>query len=300
MVAAGSRRTSVVGAVVLGAALVTGPTSATAAGPAKPAIFHNGVWHLRTSLTSGPDTATFAYGRNGDVPVMGDWNADGGDTVGIARFPAGATGSFTWFLRNSNTAGAATVTPFQFGAVRFVAVDRLGSIPIVGDWDGDGDDTVGVAQFGDNLTGGITFQLRNSNTAGPPDIVVTYGRTDLDYPIVGDWDGDGTDTVGVSRAPNRWLLRNSNSGGPADISFAFGASTPGIIEYAVPGDWDGDGSDNPGVVRNVPPSNAEGGARNWLLRSSNSSGPATSNFLFGSEAFGIGLPSDFVPRLSWR
>jgi hypothetical protein len=271
-----------------------------AAGTAKPAIFNNGMWYLRNALSSGPANAVFRYGRSGDLPVMGDWNGDGNDTVGLARFPAANTGQFTWHLRDSNNGGGATVTPFQFGTVRFVAVDRLGSIPIVGDWDGDGKDTIGVAQFGDNLAGPITFHLRNSNTAGPDDVVVSYGRTDRDFPIVGDWDGNGTDTVGVTRGPNLWLLRNSNSNGNADMSFAFGSSAPGIVELPVVGDWDGNGSDDPGVLRNVPASQPDGGFRNWLLRSSNTSGPATSNFIYGSDAFAIGLPVDYVPRLSWR
>jgi hypothetical protein len=274
---------------------------AVAAGPAKPAIFHDGKWYLRNTLTSGPANLTFSYGRaDADLPVMGDWNGDGDDTVGVVRFPAGATGEFTWFLRNTNSAGAASVTPFQFGTVRFVAVDRLGSIPIVGDWDGDGDDTIGVAQFGDNLAGPITFHLRNSNTAGPADVVVSYGRTDRDWPLVGDWDGDGDDTVGVLRSPNQWLLRNSNTAGPANISFTYGSSAPGIVELPVVGDWNGDGSDNPGLLRNIPASNPEGGFRNWLLRSSNTAGAATSNFVYGSESFFIGLPVEYVDRLSFR
>ncbi|MEP7053747.1 MAG: hypothetical protein ABI912_00680 [Actinomycetota bacterium] len=290
-------------AVALGATLaivVPGIAPAAAAGAAKPAIFDRGAWYLRNSLSSGSANQTFRYGRTGDLPVMGDWNGDGTDTVGLARFPAGGSGQFTWHLRDFNSGGNATIAPFQFGTVRFVAVDRLGSIPIAGDWDGNGTVTVGVAQFGDNLAGPITFHLRNSNTAGPDDVVVSYGRTDRDFPIVGDWDGNGTDTVGVVRGPNLWLLRNSSGNGPAEVSFAYGSAQPGLIEFPVVGDWNGDGTDNPGLVRNVPATQPEGGFRNWLLRSSNSSGGATSNFLYGSDAFFMGLPVDYVPRLSWR
>lgn len=297
-----SARGARIGAAValLVAGVVAAPGPAAAAGAAKPAIFHDGTWYLRNSATSGPANTTFRYGRGGDLPVMGDWNADGNDTVGLARIPAGATGSFTWHLRDSNTAGAATVTPFEFGTIRFVAVDRLGSIPIVGDWDGDGDDTVGVAQFGDNLAGPITFHLRNSNTAGPADVVVSYGRTDRDFPIVGDWDGDGDDTVGVTRGPNLWLLRNANSNGAANLSFSFGNSQQGVIELNVPGDWDGNGTDTPGVLRNVPASEPEGGFQHWLIRNSNTTGAASASFMYGSNAFTLGLPIDYVPRLSWR
>jgi len=290
------------GVLVVGAATVAVlPSPAAAAGPAKPAIFHEGTWYLRSSASTGAATTTFRYGIAGpDMPVMGDWNGDGDDTVGVARLPEDGTGSLTWHLRDTNSAGGASVAPFTFGVARFVAVDRLGSIPIVGDWDGDGDDTIGVAQYGDNLEGSITFLLRNTNSAGPPDVVLSYGRTDRDYPLVGDWDGNGTDTPGVLRGPNSWLLRNSASSGPASVAFTFGTSRNDIVELPVPGDWNGDGSDNPGLVRNAPATEPEGGFVDWLIRTSNTSGPATSTFRYGSNAFFVGLPVDYVPRLSYR
>ncbi|MDQ1709917.1 MAG: hypothetical protein QOG49_1302, partial [Frankiaceae bacterium] len=84
------RIASVLALVLAGVAAA--PAGASAAATAKPAIFHNGVWSLRQSLTSGPANISLLYGRSGDLPVMGDWNGDGNDTVGIARFPAGSTG----------------------------------------------------------------------------------------------------------------------------------------------------------------------------------------------------------------
>ena len=42
-----------------------------------------------------------------------------------------------------------------------------------------------------------------------------------DIPIVGDWNGDGIDTIGVVRG-NTWYLRNSNTTGVADVTFTFG------------------------------------------------------------------------------
>ena len=55
-----------------------------------------------------------------------------------------------------------------------------------------------------------------------------------DQPIVGDWDGDGTDTIGVCRNA-QFLLRNSNTVGFADI--VFGLGIPGDMPIA--GNWDG-------------------------------------------------------------
>jgi hypothetical protein len=61
----------------------------------------------------------------------------------------------------------------------------------VGDWDGNGSDTLMVRR-------GITFYARNSATSGPADVVFAYGDPG-DTVLVGDWDGNGTDTLAVRR-----------------------------------------------------------------------------------------------------
>ncbi len=97
-------------------------------------------------------------------------------------------------------------------------------------------------------------------------------------PLVGDWDGNGTDTPGWLRClgasctaghGNWWILRNSNSDGPPSLDFFWGR-TYEESNWAV-GDWDGDGDDNPGILR----------GEWWLLRAANSDGPTTSDFFFG-------------------
>jgi hypothetical protein len=137
--------------------------------------------------------------------VAGDWNGDGTTTVG-AFDPATAT----WYLRNSNSPGGPSVTPFVYGAP--------GWIPVVGDWDGDGTTTIGVV---DPST--MTWYLRNSNSAGVPDVrPFAYGGAGW-RPVVGDWDGDGRMTVGVVDPRGTWYLRNSNSAGAPDIApFPYG------------------------------------------------------------------------------
>src|SRR5690606_1121459 len=62
---------------------------------------------------------------------------------------------------------------------------------LVGDWDGDGDDSLAVRR-------GATFHLRNTLGSGPADREVVYGRSG-DAAFAGDWNGDGTDTLGVRR-----------------------------------------------------------------------------------------------------
>ena len=63
---------------------------------------------------------------------------------------------------------------------------------LVGDWDGDGRDTLAVRR-------GTTFFVSNSIKSGPADIEFDYGRLD-DVVLVGDWNGDRSDTFCVRRA----------------------------------------------------------------------------------------------------
>ncbi|WP_054952771.1 hypothetical protein [Flaviflexus massiliensis] len=62
---------------------------------------------------------------------------------------------------------------------------------VVGDWNGDGNDTLGVCR-------GNTYHLKNTTTGGWADIVMTYGKS-TDQVVIGDWDNNGTDTLGVYR-----------------------------------------------------------------------------------------------------
>ncbi len=206
----------------------------------------NGFAYIRNSNDTGFADREFFYGIANDIPVAGDWNGDGVDSVGIYR-----DGKF--FLRNSNSTGIADLE-FPFGAP--------GDFPIVGDWDGDGIDTVGVVR-------GNTVFLRNSNTAGNADIQFNYG-TATDTFIAGDWNGDGIDTVGAYRPTNGFVyLRNSNTTGIADIEFFYGLAN----DRPVAGDWDGDGIDTIGIVR----------GNGWFLRNSNTSGFADILFFYGVE-----------------
>jgi len=106
----------------------------------------------------------------------------------------------------------------------------------VGDWDGNGTDTLALRR-------GATFYIRNSNSGGNADQVVTYGRPG-DVVLVGDWNGDGKDTFAVRRGAV-YHVKNSMTGGPADTQVVYGRSNDTILV----GDWDGDGDDTFAVRR---------------------------------------------------
>ncbi|HET6919601.1 MAG TPA: SpoIVB peptidase S55 domain-containing protein [Jiangellaceae bacterium] len=217
------------------------PIEVVAPRRARPGVVDGNTWKLRSSLSSGPPTTTFAYGRSTDLQLMGDW--DGNGTLTPAVFRDG-----TWYVRRTSLTG--TVTALAFG--------QAGDIPVSGDWDGDGDDTIGVFRGG-------RWLLRNALSSGPADLDFIYGPATW-RPVTGDWDGDGRDSIGVFRIGN-WSLRNSNSAGPASYEFIYGTTG----DRPVVGEWDLDGRDEIGVYRQG----------RWLLRDSLTSGPTSRSFTFG-------------------
>jgi predicted outer membrane repeat protein len=86
-------------------------------------------------------------------------------------------------------------------------------------------DTIGTFKDG-------AWSLRNSNSAGSPDITAIFGITG-DLPVVGDWNNDGVDTIGLYRA-GLFFLSDSNLSPAVNYNFAFGA--PGDRPLA--GRWD--------------------------------------------------------------
>ncbi len=207
----------------------------------------SGLWSLADDTGA---VSTFFYGIPGDIPIAGDWDCDGDDTVGMFRPSNGFV-----YLRNSNDFGAADVT-FWYGIG--------GDVPFVGDWDGDGCDTMGIYRNG-------RVYLRNSNDTGFADLNFFYG-VPSDTPFAGDWDNDGIDTVGLHRESTGYVfLRNSLSAGFAHMEFFFG--NPG--DQVIAADWNGDGTDTVAIYR---PDEAR-----FYISNINATGFAEFDFRFGNR-----------------
>ena len=99
--------------------------------------------------------------------------------------------------------------------------------------------TIGIARPESSDTK-LGWHLRNSNSTGGTDVHFTFGSPKTGFPIVGDWNGDGKDTIGIVRDDTlgnlEWNLRNSNGSGGADRRFTYGSATTG---FPVTGDWNG-------------------------------------------------------------
>jgi hypothetical protein len=216
-------------------------------------------WRLRDSLSGGdPDITPFGYGAPNSIPIVGRWTRSIQSGIGAVYFDG-----MMFNLRDSPSPGNSD-TQFQFGSGNS---GRL--MPVVGDWDGDGTDGIGVV-FLDSMT----WFLRNSPSAGPADFTFQYGGAGpggTGVPVVGDWDGDGKDGIGVvERDTMTWRLRKSPSGGKADIEFQFGGS----FCWPVVGHWDGNRRSGIGCVFLD--------SMEWRLRHTPSAGDAQIVFRFGA------------------
>ncbi len=128
----------------------------------------------------------------------------------------------------SNTWRGTTDVFFMYGRV----TDEV----FIGDWDGDGHDTIAVRR-------GDVFHVSNGHRGGDADEVFTYGRPG-DTVLVGDWDGDGTDTFAVRRG-KEYHVKNALHGGEADHVIRYGREDDDVMV----GDWNGDGRDTFAVRR---------------------------------------------------
>ena len=211
----------------------------------------SGQWYLYDD--AGTLTTSFYYGNPGDYPFMGDWDGDGVETPGLYRQSDGYV-----YLRNSNTVGVADIK-FFFG--------NPGDVPIAGDFNNDGFDTVSIYRPS-NQTFYIINKLGSGDQGlGAADFSYVFGNPG-DKPFVGDFDGDGIETVGLHRESTGLVyFRNSHTQGNADAQFIFG--DPG--DRLIAGDWTDDGVFTPALFR---PSNTT-----MYFRYTNTQGNADNQFI---------------------
>jgi predicted extracellular nuclease len=217
-------------------------------------LYNNGLWQLRNTNSTGAADITVTFGGDpSDLPVVGDWNSDNVDTIGVYR---NSTGVF--LLSNSNTVPSVAYS-LVFG--------NPGDTPFSGRWDNVvTNDGVGVYRN----TNGVLYLKRNLTT-GFDDYFFIFGNPG-DQGVGGDWDGNGYGSIGIYRASNQtWYMNNDNVSGinysEIDFVWNIGTSNP------VTGDWNGDGITTVGYY-------TTGGV--FVLHSTNATIGSDNTFAFGA------------------
>ena len=181
-----------------------------------PGLALPGSWYV---MQSSAGFATYQFGYDGVVPVVGDFDGDGTDDLALydAEGHAGQPAGSWYFMRS--TAGYGTAL---FG--------YAGTAPIVGDFDGDGMSDYGVYDAagipGLALPGSWYFMR---STAG-------FATSEFGYagalPVVGDFDGDGISDYGIydelgsyGQPEGSWYFMRSTAG-YSDTVFGYSGAVP--------------------------------------------------------------------------
>jgi hypothetical protein len=200
---------------------------------------------------------------------------DGGDTSLLLDATPSPRGQWTADSAVALPGGSPVVVGDARFAVRVLEATPSGArIEVTS---GAGQPAVPAATQGTGEIGGTGSRyFLNDRFTGVANQVFSYGEP-LDSVLLGDWNGDGVDTLAVRRG-NTFHVRDRNTTGPADATFAYG--DPG--DAVLVGDWDGDGRDTLAVRR--------GNA--YFVKNSLQTGVADTTFAYGD-------PGDVVLVGDW-
>lgn len=203
---------------------------------APPAVAQITYFNLNT--TAGFQAAEFGDANN-DFPQPGDYDGDGKTDIAVYRDAddndPGSSDSHFIILRSSD------------GLVSYVAFGQAGDLAVQRDYDGDGRTDLAVFRRGVAFEDQCLWFIRFTNN-NPTQAVSTFwwGVTGTpasqitDFPVPGDYDGDGKFDLAVYRAgvtpSNTFIVRRSSDLGMTVQQWGNFQS-----DYIVPGDYDGDG-----------------------------------------------------------
>lgn len=237
--------------------------------------------------SDGDPTKDFCYGVFGapgknDIAVTGDWDADANKTVTLGVYHTDQTAcpntaSQCFRLSNSNF-------PPSTSSVIHTGPASFGYKPIVGQWVGPNPGRTKVGVFRSS-TG--QWQLENGNgtvdactidycfdtynEANPSDPSPSNWTRPNDLPIAGDWDGNGTITIGVFRPSNGTFYFSNTALGVGVqplLSVSSFAVDPNVNPDYMPvvGNWTGTPGDKLGLFKSS--------ISRWYLDNGNLSWPS--------------------------
>lgn len=168
------------------------------------------------------------FSRDGELPLVGDFNGDGKDDIitFVQKAQAGIGSAPVWVaLSRGDRFGTSRVWHTFFS--------RAGEIPMVGDVNGDGkDDIITFVQKAQAGIGSapVLVALSDGTRFGPPRVWHTFFSLVGEVPMIGDVNGDGKDDIitfaqqaqaGIGAAPVWVSLSQGFQFGPARVWHTF-------------------------------------------------------------------------------
>ena len=234
--------------------------------------FDAGQWAFDFDFDGAADYTT-TFGAAGDRPVVGDWNGDGLDEIGVMT--ASASGN-VWKL---DTDGNGT---FGEGDETFIYGADAGSIALAGDWNG-----VGLFEAGFTTPDALWhLDLDGDRTDDANEALATQYAASI--PVIGDWTGDGVFELGFTTPDALWHLDldgDRTDDANEALATQYSASIPVI------GDWTGDG------VSNL--ANSTSGSSGWRFDPDNDrrwiwgTSYRDENWAWGDSASDVGVAGDW-------
>jgi hypothetical protein len=179
----------------------------------------NGAW-------DGPGIdLSYKFQSKGVVPAPLDWDGDG--FLNLAVFKKGkklmvdSNGDHSWSKKDTS-----------------ITIGSRGDQPVFGNWDGNGGDDIGVFRSASRM---FHLDTNGDRVLNAGDAQFSFDTSQAgDVPIVGDWDGDGRDDIGIFRGGNTFILdsdgdRSFNALTDAQFSIPVSPAVP------APADYNGDG-----------------------------------------------------------
>ncbi|QQS59357.1 polysaccharide deacetylase family protein [Candidatus Peregrinibacteria bacterium] len=198
---------------------------------------NNGLWD-DCSL----DGCISNFGTVADKPIIGDWNGDGTDEIGVLR-------DKQWLLDmngNGEWNGCITDKCVIDWGVEYDAV-------AVGDTNGDNIDEVGIKRRNSENTNDVwRFDTNNNGEWDGCSVDTCFSDWGIPFDTVflGDWNGNGSDAMGL-RQGSKWFLDFNNNGrwdgcetDKCYEEWGLSSDTPLV------GDWNEDGADEIGAWQN--------------------------------------------------
>ncbi len=182
-----------------------------------------------TDFTNGD--IVYKFGLPGDFPVVGDWDGNGFDEIGV--YGRRADGFRFELDLNGNGAFDTADASFLFGA---------GGRPVAGNWAGVGEDHVAVFTGSAWLVDTGAAAYTAAVVAVPGTIFNTAARG---RPIAADFNGDGDDDVGLFQNGVFTLDFATDDNFLVDLPINFSFNSTSQVPIAA--DWDADRDGNIGL-----------------------------------------------------